>query len=69
MWRHYAPVRYFAILLFAATLVKVFIVDIQQLAGIYRVIGFLLVGAILLVASFPYQRSQREQRAVGEMPE
>ena len=53
---HYAPVRYFAIGLFGVTLLKVFAVDIQQLGGIYRVVAFLVVGGILLLVSFMYQR-------------
>jgi hypothetical protein len=56
---HYAPVRYFAIGLFGLTLAKVFAIDVQQLAGIYRVIAFLVVGAILLLVSFMYQRARR----------
>jgi uncharacterized membrane protein len=57
---HYPPVRYFAIALFALTLLKVFLVDIQQLAGIYRVIAFLVVGGILLLVSFLYQRNRTD---------
>ncbi|HEX5110791.1 MAG TPA: DUF2339 domain-containing protein [Vicinamibacterales bacterium] len=57
---HYPPVRYFAIALFALTLVKVFLYDVQSLAGIYRVLAFLLVGGILLLVSFLYQRSRSD---------
>ena len=53
----YAPIRYFAIALFGVTLVKVFLVDLQTLGGIYRVAGFLVVGLILLIVSFLYQRT------------
>jgi uncharacterized membrane protein len=53
----YAPIRYFAIALFGVTLVKVFLVDLQTLGGIYRVAGFLVVGLILLIVSFLYQRA------------
>jgi uncharacterized membrane protein len=59
MRRRYAPIRYFAMVLFGITLLKVFVVDIQQLAGIYRVVAFLVVGAILLLASFLYQRNRK----------
>jgi uncharacterized membrane protein len=54
----YVPIRYFAIGLFAVTLLKVFTLDVWQLEGVYRVIGFLAVGIILLVASFLYQRAR-----------
>jgi hypothetical protein len=57
MQRQYAPIRYFAIALFGVTLVKVFLVDLETLGGIYRVAGFLVVGLILLIVSFLYQRA------------
>jgi uncharacterized membrane protein len=57
MRRRYAPVRYFAIVLFGIALLKVFLVDLETLGGIYRVAGFVVVGLILLVVSFLYQRS------------
>jgi uncharacterized membrane protein len=55
--RKYAPIRYFAIALFGIALIKVFVVDLETLGGIYRVAGFLVVGLILLVVSFLYQRN------------
>ena len=63
MRRHYAPIRYFAIALFALTVGKVFIVDLETLGGIYRVAGFLVVGGILLLVSFLYQRARLEQES------
>ena len=56
MHRHSPPIRYFAIALFALTAVKVVAFDTQALEGIYRVIAFLVVGAVMLAASFLYQR-------------
>jgi uncharacterized membrane protein len=61
MWTRYAPVRYFAIVLFGIALLKVFLVDLETLGGIYRVAGFLLVGLILLVVSFLYQRNAAKE--------
>jgi uncharacterized membrane protein len=52
----YSPIRYTAIALFGLTVVKVFLADLAGLQGIYRVLGLLAVGAILLVVSFLYQR-------------
>lgn len=63
MRRHYAPIRYFAIVLFALTVGKVFIVDLGTLGGIYRVAGFLVVGSILLLVSFLYQRARLGQES------
>jgi uncharacterized membrane protein len=62
---HFPPIRYFAIALFGLTLLKVFAVDVQQLEGIYRVIGFLVVGGVLLLASFLYQRSRKSEGSEG----
>jgi uncharacterized membrane protein len=59
MRRHYPPIRYFAIALFGVTVLKVFAVDTQELDGIYRVIAYLVVGGVLLGASFLYQRVKR----------
>ena len=56
--RHYAPIRYFAIVLFGITLTKVFAVDLGTLGGVYRIAGFVVVGVILLAVSFLYQRRQ-----------
>ena len=58
MRRHYRPIRYFAIALFAVTLLKVFVVDLDTLAGLDRIIAFLVVGVVLLFASFLYQRGR-----------
>ena len=56
--RQYVPIRYFAIALFGLTLAKVFLVDLATLAGIYRIVAFLVVGTVLLFASFLYQRGR-----------
>ena len=56
MRRHYAPIRYFAIVLIGLTVLKVIAVDTQELDGIYRVLAFLVVGGILVGVSFLYQR-------------
>jgi uncharacterized membrane protein len=58
MRRHTPPIRYFAIVLFALTAIKVLALDTQSLEGIYRVLVFLVVGAIMLGASFLYQRTR-----------
>ena len=57
--KRYPPIRYFAIGLLAITIGKVFLSDLSELEGIYRVLGLLIVGAILLVVSFLYQRVTR----------
>jgi uncharacterized membrane protein len=42
--------------LFALTVAKVFSSDLSRLAGVYRIAGFLGVGAVLVLVSFLYQR-------------
>jgi uncharacterized membrane protein len=64
--RRYAPIRYFAIALFGLTIGKVFLVDLSDLEGIYRVLGLLIVGVILLVVSFLYQRGAKQRSATDE---
>ena len=62
MRRQYAPIRYFAIVLFGVALLKVFFVDLETLGGVYRIAGFMVVGLILLVVSFLYQRNTAAAR-------
>ena len=57
--RGYRPIRYAAIVLFGLTVVKVFVSDLSGLEGIYRVLGLVVVGTILLLVSFLYQRRRR----------
>ena len=62
MRRKYAPIRYFAIVLFGIALLKVFFVDLETLGGVYRIAGFMVVGLVLLVVSFLYQRNAAAAR-------
>jgi uncharacterized membrane protein len=55
-WRMSAFVRWQALLLIAATIVKVFIYDMSQLERIYRILSFVVLGVLLLTISFAYQR-------------
>lgn len=54
--RRYRPVRYLAIAILSLTIVKVFLSDLSQLGGIYRIAGFLGLGAFLLVGAWLYQK-------------
>jgi uncharacterized membrane protein len=65
LWRAYAPLRYIGITVIAITVLKVFFVDLWDLGGIYRIIGFLTLGILLVLVSYLYQRSRREP-AQGE---
>ena len=54
--RRFAPLRIFAILVLAITIVKVFAVDLAQLQRVYRVASVLGLGVMLLLTSYLYQR-------------
>ena len=55
-WRSSPFVRWQALLLIAATILKVFIYDTSQLDRIYRILSFVVLGVLLLAISFAYQR-------------
>jgi uncharacterized membrane protein len=48
--------RLFALLLFATTLVKLFLFDIRGISEGGKIVAFLLLGVLLLTVSFLYQR-------------
>ena len=54
--RNSAFVRWQALVLIAATIVKVFIYDVSQLDRVYRILSFGVLGILLLAISFAYQR-------------
>jgi uncharacterized membrane protein len=58
--KRYSPVRWLAMLLFAVTILKVFIFDLSELEKVYRIFSFIGLGLILLAASFLYQRFRRQ---------
>jgi uncharacterized membrane protein len=55
-WRRSSFVRWQALVLIAATIVKVFVSDFAQLDRGYRIISFIVLGVLLLAISFVYQR-------------
>lgn len=55
-WRASAFVRWQALILIAATIVKVFVYDTSQLDKVYRILSFVVLGILLLAISFAYQR-------------
>jgi uncharacterized membrane protein len=44
---------------------KVFLVDLSELGGIYRILGFMGIGVVLLVVSFLYQRTRKKSPDAG----
>ncbi len=49
-------VRWQSLILIAFTICKVFLYDVSQLGGSYRIVSFIALGAVLLGISFIYQR-------------
>lgn len=49
-------VRWQALVLIAVTIVKVFVYDVSELDRGYRIVSFIVLGALLLAISFVYQR-------------
>jgi uncharacterized membrane protein len=59
LWRDVAALRRAAIALFALTVGKVLLVDLAGLDALYRIVSFVVLGAVLLLASFLYARLRR----------
>ena len=64
--RRYAPIRYLALVVFAITVLKVFIVDFSQLDSVYRIVSSIALGLLLTGASYLYQRSDGRLGDAGE---
>jgi uncharacterized membrane protein len=54
--RRLAALRLGAIGLFALTVAKVFLVDLGRLDAGYRILSFVVLGVLLILASFLYTR-------------
>jgi hypothetical protein len=66
--RKYAPIRYFAMLVFGVTIFKVFALDMAELDRIYRVSSVIGLGVLLLLTSYLYNRSEREKTGIDDGP-
>lgn len=64
IWRSNRLLRVMALGLLVITIIKVFLFDLASLDAIYRIISFIVLGAILLAVSFLYQKWQ-SMRAVS----
>ena len=62
MWRQFAVLRYIGMTIIGLTLLKVFFYDLWELGGIYRVVGFLGFGVLLVLVSYLYQNRRRADR-------
>ncbi len=64
--RRSAFLRWQALVLLAASIGKVFLVDVSELSQGYRIVSFLGLGALLLTVSFVYQRDWLNLRSHEE---
>jgi uncharacterized membrane protein len=62
-WRRSAFLRWQALALLSATIIKVFLYDMSTLSQGYRILSFLGLGAVLFAVSFVYQRDWLKLRA------
>ena len=58
--RKFQPIRLLAILLFAVTILKVFLVDLQEMDKLYRIIASIGLGVLLLTVSLMYQKYRNQ---------
>jgi uncharacterized membrane protein len=65
-WRRSPLVRWQALFLIAATVVKVFTYDMSELDRGYRIVSFIVLGALLLAISFVYQRGWLQLSGPGK---
>ena len=65
-WRHSAFLRWQALVLLAATVIKVFVGDASALSSGYRILSFLALGVLLLAVSYAYQRDWLKLRDTGD---
>ena len=63
MTRRYPPLRYLGMFVIGATSLKVFFYDLWELGGIYRVVGFLGFGVLLVLVSYLYQKRNLANRS------
>jgi uncharacterized membrane protein len=62
-WRRSAFLRWQALALISATIIKVFIFDMSALSQGYRILSFFGLGALLFAVSYVYQRDWLKLRA------
>jgi uncharacterized membrane protein len=60
--------RMMALGLLGLTIVKVFLIDLSSLEKIYRIVSFIVLGAILLAVSFLYQRYRQRMSGSADEP-
>jgi uncharacterized membrane protein len=62
LWKDLKYIRIAAIVLFAITLIKLFAYDIADMSTIAKTIVMMILGILLLIASFLYNKYKRSDR-------
>lgn len=63
-----SPLRYMSIIILAVTILKVFLFDLANLDTIYRIVSFIVLGGLLVLVSYLYQK-YRSRIMAGMEPE
>lgn len=58
-WRKIRPLRFAALALFGITAMKLVIVDMARVNQIYRIVSFLVLGLLMIGASYLYHRLEK----------
>jgi uncharacterized membrane protein len=69
IWKDHAALRYVALTLFVVVGVKVFFSDLTRLDPLYRIIAFIILGVLVLCASFIYLRFRSTFATKTPLPE
>ncbi len=67
--RNIQPWRWLALSLLGAALLKVLLLDMAEVRQIWRVVSFMVLGALLMVCSYAYSRNERLRRLARKVPE
>ncbi|WP_418790291.1 DUF2339 domain-containing protein [Phosphitispora sp. TUW77] len=65
IWKR-SPLRYMSIIIFGVTIFKVFLFDLANLDTIYRIVSFIVLGGLLVVVSFLYQKYRNRIMSANE---
>jgi len=66
MWRRSAGVRWQGLGLLCVAIAKVFFLDLSFLTRFYRIVSFFVLGLVLLLVSFYYQKRAKETRSAKQ---
>jgi uncharacterized membrane protein len=69
IFRKYGAVRLMSIIIFIVTILKVFVLDMAGLETIYRIISFIVLGIILMLAAFLYNKYKEKIMEFTHEPE